>query len=346
MYARLRQKLSIANGTQTATTTSLGSNAFSLLTKDIGRLITGQITTAGQLNSEIWDIPNSEVVSTVAAGWSEYQSTFLSSNVDITTGGLGINFTANNCVVFLRSPSAMTTSTGGTIYKYGGLGSVNQASGQYGAMLNTLIPWSVTSWTGNPVLTYFVNSATSTGTGLARNSLQLLNLQEIILYASPRCFVFSARNITQGGTAPQKVYMQLEYPATTLSQIYNLPNQVIYEHSNGINSTITGLGSVFDNSAYNVVGGYKNADGGNDIFANANNKNLAVVYTPYLNAPTGGWNSLWSTGGASLDASTFKPATYGSMSNTVDSSGNTITVPAMPLIHYPSWDSEIGRAHV
>lgn len=340
MYARIRQKLAITSSTQTVTATSLGNIALSLLIKDIGRLVTGQITSAAQLNSQIWDIPNSEVVNTVGAGWSEYQSDYLNTSTNIP-------FAQNtSTMVYLRCPAQMLNNTGGSVYKYAGLSPTNAYTVPTDNFIwNTHIPWTVTDYTGNPTLNFYFseNSGSPQATGNGRNSFQTNVLTEYVIYATSRCLLISSRLVGSGATAAQKVYMQLEYPATALSQVYNLPNQVIWEVSNGHSAITTGTGASFNTTAYNVVGGYTGNTGavrGYEIFDdNAANVNLGLVYTAYPTAPTGGWNSLWSTATGTADASTLKPATYASMANTVDLNGNLITIPAMPLIHYPSWDS-------
>ncbi len=336
MYARIRQKLAITNGSQTVTTTSLGNNALSLLIKDIGRLITGLVTSVNNLNSEIWDIPNSEVISSIGAGWSEYQTNFLTTSTNLT-----ITTTLNDTnIIYLRAPAAMTSSTGGTVYKYSGLG-IHNNSLTYAIIWNTCIPWGITDHTGNTTANYFLkeSSTNPTSTANGRNSFQTNILTEYVIYATPRCLFVSSRLIGSSATQAQKVYMQLEYPETALSKIYNLPNQVFWEVSNGAGSTTTGTGASFNTGAYNTVGGAVPRVEGDLFNASAGNQNIGIVYTPYANAPTGGLNSIWSTAAGTADTSTLKPATYGSMSNTVNSSGTLITVPAMPLIHYPSWDS-------
>ena len=343
MYARLRQKLSITNAITTTVTspTNWGNNAMSLLIKDIGRLITGASTSISDLNSEIWDLPNSEVVNTQASGWSEYQSNLLTTSTNIWTGN---DATAALNSVYFRCPSVMTSNIGGTVYKYGGLGiSNNDSTGANNIYWNTLIPWTISNFTGNPTASYFYNnsSGTNPGSTTGRCSFSVSVLNEYIIYASPRCLLVSTRNIGANATLASKVYMQLEYPETAMSKSFNLPNQVIWEISNGVGSSAvvsTGTGANFITTAYNNIGGYTPSTN-KDIFSNQVNANLGLVYTPYPLAPTGGWNSFWSSSTGTSDASTLKPATYGSMSNTVNSSGNTISVPAMPLIHYPSWDT-------
>ncbi len=336
MYARIRQKLAITNSGQTVTTTSLGNVALSLLMKDIGRLITGLATSVNDLNSEIWDLPNSEVISSIGAGWSEYQTNFLttSTNLALTTS---VN---NTNIIYLRAPAAMTSLAGDTVYKYSGLGIYNN-NGSYAYLWNTCIPWGITDHTGNPTANYFFkeSSTSSNTTGNGRNSFQTNILTEYVIYATPRCLFISSRLIGSSATQAQKVYMQLEYPETAVSLAHNLPNQVIWEVSNGVASTTTGTGATFNIGAYNVVGGAVPSGTGDLFGSSAANQNIGIVYTPYTIAPTGGLNSIWSTATGTADTSTLKPATYGSMSNTVDSAGNLITVPAMPLIHYPSWDS-------
>lgn len=323
----------------TLTTTSLGNTALSLLVKDIGRLLTGQITNTAGLNSEIWDAANSEVVNTVPAGWSEYQSTYLNTSTNIP----GVQ--ASSGMVYLRAPSLMQSTSGGPVYKYAGLSITNVVASDTNQYLwNTHIPWTVTDFVGNPVLNYWFSnsSALPASSGNGRNSFQTNVINEYIIYSSARGFVISTRLVGSSATAAQKVYMQLEYPATSLSQAYNLPNQVIWEVSNGHGSLTTGTGAAFNNTAFNITNGYVpalTANGYEIINNSTTNLNLGLVYSPYATAPGGGWNSLWSTTAGTAEASTLKPATFTSMANTVDLAGNTVTIPAMPLIHYPAWDS-------
>lgn len=336
MYARLRQKLVIAGaGTAVSSATSLGSLAASLLMKDLGRVITGLVTNVSGLNSEIWDTANSEIITTTPGGWSEYQSSYLTNSTNIPQDNTG-----NTNIIYLRSPSAMTTTGGATIYKYAGIGWGNNytVNGDY---LNMIIPWTQTTFTGNPTLTYRSNMYSGSFAANARNPFRVGILNEFIIYASARCLFFSNRYIGSSATAAQKIFAHFEYPATALSQTYNLCNQVIWELSNDPGSTTTGTGAAFNNTAYNIAGGYSPGAAGTDIYTTGPNSNinLGLVYTPYPSAPNGGWNSLWSTAAGTADMSTLKPATYGSMANTYDNSGNLITIPAMPLIHYPSWDS-------
>jgi hypothetical protein len=333
MYARLRQKITFHSAT-TATTTSLGNNTFSLCLKDIGRLLTGLATGVNDLNSEIWDIANSEVVNTVPAGWSEYQTNFLTTSTNITTSS-SVNNT--NCI-YLRCPSIMQSSTGGTVYKYTGLGlAYNSGTPGNNVYWNPLIPWGVADFTGSPTCNYPL--FTTVTASAPRNAFMTNTLMEYIIYASPRCLFISGRYIGASATQAGKVVALLEYPATGLSQAFNLPNQAVWEISNTGGSTTTGTGAGFNNTAYNVAGGYLPSAGSDILTASVANLNLGLVYTPYTTAPTGGWNSLWSTTAGTADASTLKPATYTGMANTVDLAGNSVTVPAMPLIHYPGWDS-------
>lgn len=317
MYARLRQKFAIAGTTTAVTTpTALGSTAGSLLMKDLARLMTGAITSTAGLNSEIWDIPNCEIVNNVAAGWSEYQTTYTTTSTNIPPN-------TSNSVIYLRTLSANNT------YKYTGIGWSH--TGSYWRMM---YPFGVTDHVGNPTLTYWDASSGATAGGPCVFETTG-KLHEHILYVTPRCIFWSVT--VTAATQPFLVQTFLEYPSTALSTVYNHPNQIIWALFNTPTGTTTGTGASFNASAFNIVGGYTTA--GAPISHTATNSNLGLVYTHYDNAPTGGFNSLWSTSGGGADTSTLKPTTYGSMSNTVDSSGNLISVPAMPLLHFPSWDT-------
>lgn len=319
MYARLRQKFAIAsNTTAVTTTTALGSNAVSLVMKDMARLMTGAITSTAGLNSEIWDIPNCEVVNNVAAGWSEYQTNY-------TTTATNIPVSTSNSVIYLRALSANNT------YKYTGIGWAHNV-GPYWRMM---YPFGVTDHVGNPSLTYW-DASTGATAGAPSVFETTGRLHEHVLYVSPRCIFWSAMLTT--ATQPFLVQTFLEYPNTALSTVYNHPNQVIWALFNTPGGTTTGTGASFNATAYNVLGGYTSTGGG-PLQNTSTNANLGLVYTHYPNAPTGGFNSLWSGTGGGADASTMKPSTFGSMANTVDTVGNAISIPAMPLIHYPSWDT-------
>lgn len=319
MYARLRQKFAIANSSTTVTTTALGNNAISLVMKDLARLMTGAITSTAGLNSEIWDIPNCEMVNNVAAGWSEYQSNYTTTSTNVP------NTTGENAI-YLRTLSANNT------YKYTGLSwtSITNSSAYY----RMLFPYNVTDYIGNPVLTF--KDTTGVGSAAAPCVFETTGrLHEHVLYVTPRCIFWSVSVTT--ATQPFMIQTFLEYPSTPLSTVYNHPNQVIWGLFNTPAATTTGTGAAFSTAAFDIVGGYTSA--GSPIINTTANANLGMVYTHYPNAPAGGMNSLWSTAAGTADTSTLKPTTYGSMSNTVDSSGNLVSVPAMPLLHFPGWDT-------
>ena len=342
MYARLRQKLAIAGSSQVLTTaTSLGNVATSALMKDIARVACGYISSTADLNSELWDTANSEIVRTVAPGWSEYQSNYVNTATNIAK-----DTSSNTNIIYLRCPSQNTTTGNATIYKYTGIGfSNNYTLNTANYTWNIMIPWGVTDYTGSPTLTYRANFNTSspTGTGGGRNPFRTDVLTEYMIYVSPRAFIISATYIGNLGTAPNKVAMWLEYPSTPLSQPNNHPNNVYWEVSDGLGSTAqsitTGTGAVFDTTAYNVPGGYSPAAGSDIITAsNTVNYNLGLVYTTTVITGSG-WQSLWSTATATVDLSTMKPNTFGTMANTADAAGTNVTIPAMPLLHFPGWDS-------
>lgn len=320
MYARLRQKFAIASSsTAVTTTTALGSNATSLIMKDMARLMTGAITSTAGLNSEIWDIPNCEVVNNVAAGWSEYQTNYTTTSTNIP------NSSAQANLIYLRTLSANNT------YKYAGIGWT--ANGNTTAYWRMVYPYDVTDYLGNPTLTFKDTSPNTSAWGAPINEATG-RLHEHILYVTPRCIFWSTSVTT--ATQPFLVHTYLEYPNTPLSTLYNHPNQVIWTIYNAAAATTTGTGATFNAAGYNILGGYISQS---PISNTSTNANVGLVYTHYPNAPTGGFNSLWSSGTAAADASTMKPSIFGSMANTVDNAGNTIAIPAMPLVHYPSWDT-------
>ena len=339
MFARLRQKIAFSTDTATANSpnaNSLGNIALSLLVKDIARIANGYITTTSDLNSEIWDIPNSEIVRTVDPGWQEYQYDRANTNYNLTITGTATGNSAPG-MFYLRTPNSANTANGQPIYKYFGLGIGITATTPRG--FNTFYPWNVNDFTGNPNLVFggFIGGSTSPYSR-GRYTIFTDTLTEFIIYCTPRVFFISAQTI--GVTSASKVSMFLEYPKTALSDVYNLPNQVWFETASIKGGTTTG--SFFDTTAYNVVGGYKTADLGQDIVfstVTSNNHNYAIVhtYTPTLGTP--GTQSLYSANPATADLSTFKPANNATMSVTVDSAGNSLTIPVMPLMHWPAWDS-------
>jgi len=331
MYARLRSKITITSSNQTANSpnsNSLGTIAMSLYMKDMARVITGYITTTSDLNPNLWDIPNSEIVRTVAPGWNEYQSNYANTSTNIP-----IDTTGNTNIMYFRTTNAANTANGSPIYKYVGIGWNNNSStltSNY--FFNFFNPWSVTDYVGNPTLTFRYNyNNTVAPTNLP---LRLDVLYEFIIYASPRAIFISAQGI--GYATASKVMMFAEYPSTPQSQIYNLPNQILYQvGSAGVANT---AGTAFNTTAYNVSGGYNPGDG-NDLTGYAVSSNLGIVYTYTPTLGTPGYQSLWSTATATGDLSTMKPGTYSSMANTTNASGATITIPVMPLLHYPAWDT-------
>ena len=321
MYARLRQKFAIASSSTTVTTTTaLGNNAISLVMKDLVRLMTGAVTSTSGLNSEIWDVPNCEVVNDVPAGWTEYQTNYSTSSTNIPASSSGAN------MMYLRSLSLNNT------YKYAGISWT--ANGNATAYYRMLFPFDVTDYTGDPTLTFRDSTASSTASGpcIQENSTRL---HEHVLYVTPRCIVWSVSLTTS--TQPYLLHAYLEYPNTALSGVYQHPNQLNWCLFNAVGGTTTGNGSAFNSTGYNVLGGYTN---NSTVVANTTtNSNIGFVYTNFANAPTGGSTSIWSSATAAADASTLKPSSFGAMANTVDLNGNTVSIPAMPLIHYPAWDS-------
>jgi len=331
MYARLRQKaVWSGNAATIASPQNLGTISTSLMMKDIGRIITGLVTNVSGLNSNIWDTANSEIVNTVAPGWSEYQSNYLTTSTDVVPSS-----STNSNMIYLRGTSANTTSGSAPIYKYTGLGWANNGLPQNNLGWNFFNPWYTTDYTGSPTLTFRENQQSGAAAGRGRNGFSPDTLAEYIIYATPRAIFISACNFGTL-TAPHKVCMFLEHPSTPLSQTYNLPNQVWWEVGNPY-VTNTGTGAAFVNTGYLTVGGYLPGVGSDITQATTSNANFAFVYTNYQGGP--GFTSLWSSASATGDLSTLKPTTYTSMANTVNSSGATISVPVLPLLHFPPWDS-------
>lgn len=343
MFARLRQKVIITSQTATANSpnaNSLGNIATSLLIKDIARIANGYITTTSDLNSEIWDIANCEVVRTVDPGWQEYQYRRANTNYNLAWSGMS---TANATpgMFYFRTPNSANTTNGQPIYKYFGLGLTNTAVGY---TFNIYYPHNMTAadFTGNPNFVFggFINSGTTVSArGRYPYGLDVLN--EFIIYCTPRVFFISSQTI--GTTTASKVSMFLEYPKTALSDAYNLPNQVWFETASQRSANTTGSNFVGPTFMYNIAGGYKTSNPGEDINGSVaysqNNDNFALVYTYAPALGTVGTQSLYSANPATADLSTFKPANNTTMSVTVDSAGNSLTIPVMPLLHWPAWDS-------
>ena len=325
MYARLTQQLSITSATQTVTTTALGSNALSLMLKDIARVITGQVSSVNDLNAEIWDTANSEIIAS-NTGWSEYQGTYTTTNTELP-------FTTGSAIYFRADSQNIDKDTNVT-KKYAGLGYGN-FNATYSYYWNMYIPYGVSNYTGDPTVSFGHTLANASATP-TRNSFVTNVLTEYIIYATGSAIVVSATRIGASATESSKVVMYLEYPSTTLSSYYSHPNQVFWEVSNG-NTTTTGTGAAFNATAYNVAGGYTTTT---DIFNGfVTNVNLGLVYTTNSVMPSGGLNSLWSTTAGTADTSTLKPANYSTMADTVDAQGTVISAPTVPLLHYTSWDT-------
>lgn len=320
MYARLRQKLAIATAGQTVTTTALGSNAISLLMKDLVRLMTGAVTSTAGLNSDIWDTANSEIVNNIPAGWSEYQTNYSTTSTNIPASPTGAN------MMYLRATSLNNT------YKYAGISWTANGSGN--PHYRMLFPFDVTDYTGNPTLTFRDSNGASTAGGPCVQETTGV-LHEHVLYVTPRCIFWSVSRTT--ATQPYYIHTYLEYSNTALSQAFNHPNQLNWALFNGNGATTTGTGATFSATGYNQLGGYSTTGG--PVSNTATNANMGFVYTNSSNMPTGGMTAIWSAASAAADASTLKPTSYGAMGNTVDLAGNTVTIPAMPLVHYPAWDS-------
>lgn len=321
MYARLRQKLAIPNSSTTVTTTTaLGNNAISLVMKDLVRLMTGAVTSTAGLNSEIWDAASSEIINTVPAGWSEYQTTYSTTSTNIPSTSSGAN------MMYLRALSQNNT------YKYTGLSWTANANAN--AYYRMLFPYDVTDYTGNPTLSFRDSTGSASAAGPCVYETTGV-LHEHVLYVSPRCIFWSISRTT--ASQPYYIHTCLEYPNTALSQAFNHPNQLNWSLFNGIGATTTGTGATFVATGYNQVGGYNTT--GVLVANSATNQNIGFVYTNSSNMPAGGTTAIWSAATAAADASTLKPTSFGSMGNTVDLAGNTVTIPAMPLVHYPAWDS-------
>jgi hypothetical protein len=304
---------------------------MSLMMKDIGRVITGYVTTTSDLNPDLWDIPNSEIVRTVAPGWNEYQSNYVNTSTNIPT-----DLTGNTNIIYFRTSAAANTANGAPIYKYFGIGYVNNnglVTSNY--KFNTYNPWFTSDYVGNPTLTFRSNESFASPNALGREPIDASRLNEFIIYASPRAIVLSSQVI--GYVTSSKVSTFLEYTSTPQTQIYNLPNQVFYEVSS--ESPANTAATTFSTTAYNIVGGYNPAVGKDILTTPANNSNFGIVYTYTPTLGTTGFQSLWSTATATNDLATMKPGTYNNMANTTDSAGNLVTVPVMPLIHYPAWDT-------
>ena len=323
MYARIRQKLAI-NYTTTVISNGSGTRALSVLMKDIANLICGNITNVSQLHPSIWDTSNSEVVSQVGGGWQEYQS-----NYTRTSTNIDVSISTNTNMMYFRTRSLQNT------FKYFGIGYPYNTSNNSNAVWNIMYPWRVADFQTDVSLT-FRNNNNNSILSTQRQPFNTAYLTEYIIYSSPRVVIVSARNLSNLIAQPYKTVMFLEYPATPLSVPFKLPNQVWWELSTtGVTSSVNAHTFV-GGSAYKVPGGY-NPPENEDINDNSSNTNWAFVYTPYdVNI---GNTSLWRDTSNSTTLSTLKPSMFGTMSSAIKPDGTTQTLPAMPLLHYPQWDT-------
>lgn len=345
MYARLRQKIAITTYTQTVVSSGTGTNAASVLMKDIARVICGKVTSVNDLNPAVWDIPNCEIVASVAPGWDEYQSNYLTTATNIPIDTVG-----NANIIYFRAPSGKQSLNGGIIYKYSGLGFMGNNSGAVVPTFNIFPSWTVNDYTAaNPVLTYRSNASAGLDQINARNAFNGSRC-EYIISSNPKMFVISATIIGSNATISSKVSGMFEFPPTALSELYDFPNHMFWEVSNGSGGALvansTGLGSFSQSSStYQIQGGWNPLFTSDTSFSSSGlllaSANVGYVYST---VPGGtGWTAIWPNS-STINAlapslSTLKPPVFTSMSNTFDASGNIISVPLLPLIHYPAFDS-------
>lgn len=324
MFARIRQKI-LVDHTTTVTSNGTGTNGASVLLKDIARLICGNVTSLNQLNPAIWDIAGSELITTVSGGWSEYQT-------NLTTTETNMVRLTNN-IIYLRTRGLSNT------FKYLGLGYTANSTANTSFFWSPIYPWGVSDFVNSPILSFKNTSTPSTGQP-NRPSFSGRYLWEYIIYSSSRTIFIAARNLSSSLTQPSKISMFLEYPATPLSSTYNLPNQVWWDLGSRDSDSSTGTGTNYYITGYKQIGGY---DDINELDLNASSiwstsiNNFAFVYSPYSGSI--GNTSFWGSGTPAKTLSTLKPNVFRTMSSTISSTGTAITIPVMPLIHYPDWDT-------
>ena len=361
MYARLRMKqLYAIPGTTLATATAEGTKTLSVMCKQIAKLLTGQITSTSQLNVEVWDIPNCEIIATVGAGYTEYQTTYLSSATDIPV--------TNPNQIYLRASAQGQTFNGQPVYKYVAVGPNGIGAGVQSINISPVI--DVPSYTGNPTLTWSLARNISVsgnrfyfGAGICTGAAGTpsLNLQsEIIISASPYG-IFVSASAPLRNAQPYFASWILDHAPTVIASNYAIPCIAFsktftnwdFQYAptfSASTSSLTGSATGSTLSAFYLQSGTSQTlPSGFGLFKNAVDDNaeanIFAVATPTVypgSLGTVGWTSLHNntTVNSDTNLSTLKPNGYSTtMSNMLDASGNAMSFPMLPLWYWPVWDT-------
>ena len=358
MYAKLRMKQAfLVPTTALATATSEGTKAFSVMIKQVAKLLTGQITSVSQLNTEIWDTAYCEIIPTVNPGWSEYQTTYLSTSTDLP-------ISTSAAPIYLRAPAQGQTLNGQPVYKYLTVGPTGAGGGIQSFHICPVM--DNISYVGNPTLSWV--PAPALGAVTSYRTMQggfttgytaatPVYASELTISASP-FGIFVAACCYARNAQPYNVTWILDHPPTQVASQYAIPCIVFSKTFSNLNpysntpaagsTSVTGTAvtntldsyfmttSTIPNSAFGL---FKNAD-------DNNNPNTFAAVTASVYPGTQGatyWTSLFSnvTVNSDVNLSTLKPNGYSTtMSSTMlDSNGNSVSFPMLPLWYWPVWDS-------